>query len=108
LNYQLSEHDMTQTNTACVIPKAKFWLGSLLMTKSASRTLYLEDVLIALNRHRSGDWGDLCDEDRTANEDALQNGGRLFSAYEDRKNVKFWIITEADRRTTTILLPEDY
>ena len=43
-----------------------------------------------------------------ANESALWDGNRLFSVYHDRKGVKFWIITEADRNTTTVLLPDDY
>lgn len=56
----------------------------------------------------TGDWGDLCEEDRQANEDALNRDLRLLSAYSDRNGAKFWIITEADRSLTTILLPEDY
>jgi hypothetical protein len=88
--------------------ESKFYLGKFSMTASASQTLDLEDVLIALKRHHEGDWGDLCDEDTASNEFALQNGGRLFSAYHDPKGVKFWIITEADRNSTTVLLPDDY
>lgn len=56
----------------------------------------------------TGDWGDLCEEDRQANEDALNRDLRLLSSYSDRNGTKFWIITEADRSLTTILLPEDY
>jgi hypothetical protein len=59
-------------------------------------------------RHVSGDWGELDDEDKQSNEEALKDGSRLLSAYLDRNNVKFWIITEADRSATTVLLPEDY
>ena len=47
-------------------------------------------------------------QDIEANERALQDGGRLFSRYQDSKAVKFYIITEADRSATTVLLPEDY
>ena len=66
-----------------------------------------------IERHLSGDWGDLDEGDRHANEDALQNGGRLFSSYflpciNPDAEVKLWIITEADRSATTILLPSDY
>ncbi len=89
-------------------PETKFWLGQFYVTAAASRTLDLEDILFALKRHHSGDWGDLCAEDIASNEYALQNGGRLFSAYHDPKGVKFWIITEADRSVTTALLPDDY
>jgi hypothetical protein len=62
----------------------------------------------ALQRHVTGDWGELCPEDIEANEQALLNGARLLSAYRSAKGVKFWIITEWDRSVTTILLPEDY
>ena len=99
---------MTQRDHASQRPETKFWLGKFAISEVASRTLDLEDVLIALKRHHAGDWGDLCDEDTAANEDALQNGGGLFSAYHDPKGVKFWIISEADRNTTTVLLPDEY
>jgi len=86
----------------------KFDLGVLVITPNARDTLPLEDVQSGINKHAIGVWGDLCDEDRLANDHALKNGGRLFSAYFDRNEIKFWIITEADRSVTTVLLPEDY
>jgi len=98
---------MTQPNSVTNEPTAKFWLGQFYMTRGAEK-LNVEDVLIALRRHHNGDWGDVCAEDREANETALQIGGRLFSVYHDRYGLKFWIITEADRRATTALLPDDY
>jgi hypothetical protein len=58
-------------------------------------------------RHVSGDWGDLCDEDRELNDAALKGGSRLLSAYTVG-NDKIWIITEADRSSTTLLLPSEY
>jgi hypothetical protein len=61
-----------------------------------------------LRRHVSGDWGEVDSEDQQANEDALLHGARLLSAYRTSKNVRIWVITEADRIATTILLPEDY
>ncbi len=99
---------MTQLNNASERSEPKFWLGQFSVTEQASQVLDLEDVLSCLKRHHTGDWGDLCAEDIAANEYALQNGGRLFSAYHDPKGVKFWIITEADRNVTTALLPADY
>lgn len=99
---------MTQLDHASERSEPKFWLGQFYVSDQASRVLDLEDVLVCLKRHHTGDWGDLCTEDIAANEYALQNGGRLFSAYHDPKGVKFWIITEADRNTTTALLPDDY
>lgn len=84
-----------------------FPLGQTVITANASVRLTTEVVLTALRRHASGDWGDLCPEDTMANEKALNQGGRLFSAYGQGKQ-RFWIITEADRSITTVLLPEDY
>jgi len=84
-----------------------FPLGEVLITANASLRLTTEEVLSALRRHASGDWGDLCPEDTLANEDALHQGGRLLSAYGQGDH-RFWIITEADRSVTTVLLPDDY
>ena len=85
----------------------RFSLGQTVITANASLQLATEEVLTALKRHASGDWGDLCPEDSLANDEALQHGGRLFSAY-GQGDSRFWIITEADRSATTVLLPNDY
>ena len=67
-----------------------------------------------LQRHQCGDWGTVGKDDAAENELSLKEGYRLLSAYEvptndeDNKTVKIWIITEADRSVTTILLPEEY
>jgi hypothetical protein len=61
-----------------------------------------------LRRHQAGDWGDLCEADRQENEFSLTHGFRLLSSYHLNSEVKIWIITEADRSATTILLPEEY
>jgi hypothetical protein len=58
-------------------------------------------------RHVTGDWGDLCDDDKELNDDALRDGDRLLSAYRLGTGVKVWIITEGDRSVTTILLPSE-
>jgi hypothetical protein len=85
----------------------RFPLGHVAITANASCRLATEEVLTALRRHASGDWGDLCPEDSLANDTALLQGGRLFSAYGQGQH-RFWIITEAARSVTTVLLPEDY
>lgn len=85
-----------------------FELGRLLITPSAQEELDQGSVLDAIHRHAAGDWGDLDDEDCQENDLSLRGGFRLLSAYEDRRGVKFWIITEADRSATTVLLPADY
>ena len=87
---------------------AKFSLGQTVSTRNILDALNPEDLLQAMKRHHSGDWGDLCEEDRQANEEALEHGDRLFSVYHDREETKFYIITEWDRSVTTVLLPEDY
>ena len=86
----------------------KFPLGSTVMTRNANDQLHSEDVLDCLRRHAAGDWGDLDEHDEAENELSLQQGFRLLSVYRDRNDTKFWIITEADRSSTCVLLPEDY
>jgi hypothetical protein len=83
-------------------------LGRLVATPNAVESLPPEDIQAALRRHVTGDWGDLCTEDKLANENALLRGDRLFSAYHSETGVKFYVITEWDRSITTVLLPEDY
>ena len=61
-----------------------------------------------LSRHLRGDWGDLCQEDKTENELSLKYGFRLMSSYPITETEKLWIITEADRSVTTLLLPAEY
>jgi hypothetical protein len=61
-----------------------------------------------LLRHASGDWGDVGPEDRRLNDEAVRDGSRILSAYRTAKGVKLWVITEADRSSTCILLPEEY
>lgn len=86
----------------------RFLLGAVVATPGALQQLHPEDLLQCLGRHCRCDWGELCDEDRHLNDQALAHGGRLFSAYFDRNRVKFYIITECDRSATTILLPDEY
>lgn len=87
---------------------SKFPLGHIAITCPAMEILHPEDVHAALDRHRVGDWGDVCEEDWTENEQSLSQNFRLLSEYRDRNQRRFWIITEADRSATTVLLPEDY
>ena len=87
---------------------SKFKVGRVLITPNAQSTLDNKDIMAALGRHMAGDWGDCCPEDWEANDQALQEGDRLFSVYHDKNGVKFWVITEWDRSATTVLLPSDY
>ena len=76
-------------------------LGQLAITPTAAAALAQPDVVTALRRHSSGDWGEVDD-------DALRFGTRLLSAYTSAGGTPFWVITEADRSVTTVLLPDDY
>ena len=91
-------------------PKVLFPLGQTVSTPGALRALEdaHDDAGQFLTRHQAGDWGDVCYEDRKENESSLQNGWRLLSSYRTSKGVKLWVITEADRSVTTLLLPEEY
>jgi len=87
-----------------------FKLGQVVATPSAIdllRSLAL-NPLIFLCRHSQGDWGNLDEEDRQANREALKNGNRLLSSYQLTRSDRLWIITEASRASTTLLLPEEY
>jgi hypothetical protein len=86
----------------------KFQIGRIVATPNALNQIPNSEILSALSRHLRGDWGTLDQQDWNANERALVDGGRLFSAYLSSQNIKFWIITESDRSATTVLLPEDY
>jgi hypothetical protein len=85
----------------------RFQLGQIALTANAAGRLDTIAVHEGLRRHASGDWGDLCPEDAALNDQALIHGGRLFSAYGTGEN-RFWVITEADYSSTTILMLEDY
>lgn len=90
------------------LPRALFRLGRICTTPNTLETLSQSDILTGLQRHQAGDWGDVSNHDRQANDQALKDGTRLFSVYHSAKQVKFWIITEAERDRTTVLLPGDY
>ena len=89
-------------------PIAKFRLGKIVSTPNALSQLTQDDILFAIQRHQAGDWGDVDEHDRAANERALVEGARLWSVYHTESGVKFWLITEADRSATSVLMPEDY
>ena len=94
--------------SAQTIPVAVFRLGRIVTTPNALESLTQDDILLGIQRHQAGDWGDLTDDNRAANDRALAQGARIVSAYNAMNGTRFWLITEADRSRTTILLPEDY
>ena len=83
-------------------------LGRIVATPAALGTVSQPDIVAALRRHASGDWGDVDPDDRAANDDALKSGERLLSVYQSATGTTFWVLTEADRSVTTVLLPDDY
>jgi hypothetical protein len=89
---------------------AKFPLGRLAATPGALEALgasgQAPDFFIA--KHLAGDWGEVGAEDWQLNDEALIHGDRLLSAYRTLRGVKVWIITEADRSSTVVLLPDEY
>lgn len=87
-----------------------FSLGRLLATPGALRALEEagEPPLSYLARHESGDWGEVDAEDRRANDRAVEDGSRILSVYRTSLGTRLWVITEADRSATTLLLPQEY
>ena len=98
--------------------KPLFRLGQILATPGALAILEacgVDPLSLVIGRHVIGDYGDLCDEDRELNNHSLANGMRIFSSYKLARSTgdsttteTVWIITEADRASTTILLPSEY
>ena len=86
----------------------KFSLGQVVTTKGISELLTPQEISTLLDRHVTGDWGDVSKSDKNLNDKALEMGYvHLFSSYITPKG-KVWIITEADRSITTVLLPSEY
>jgi hypothetical protein len=90
--------------------KALFSLGQVVATPGALEALEdaHQDPAAFLGRHVSGDWGEVPPEDAQENELSVKQGFRILSAYTLSTGVKIWIISEADRSATTLLLPDEY
>lgn len=92
----------------------RFNPGQFGATPAALATVPQSSIIDAIARHVEGDWGDVSEAEKRANNRALRDGERLLSAYHAKsegapeREVKFWIITEADRSATTVLLPSEY
>ena len=100
----------TESNHMIEARRPLFELGKVVGTPSALKKL--EEAKLTpsdlLDRHIHGDYGDLHDEDREANENAVKDGERILSSYPIPGHVRIWVITEADRSSTTLLLPSEY
>lgn len=95
--------------------ETKFPLGQTVATRGVHETMnndskFKDFCFKSLMRHCSGDWGDISDEDKRENDNALEQGERILSAYNyaSDNSKKIWIITEWDRSVTTILFPDEY
>ena len=91
-------------------PQPRFTLGQLVGTPGSLEafTRNGQEPLTFIQRHIIGDWGDLDEEDKQTNEQSVNQELRLLSAYTLNDGTRVWLITEADRSVTTILLPEEY
>lgn len=93
---------------------AKFKSGPLYLTAGVNNLVaddkeFSKFVLNSLSKHFNGDWGDLCEEDKKLNDDAVKNNNdRIFSAYNYNDDTRIYIITEWDRSATTVLFPSEY
>lgn len=88
--------------------KLNFQLGAFYTTPGAQQALDPDEIVTALSRHARGDWGEVCDSDWKENDFSVEQGYRILSSYTSRRGEKVWVITEADRSATTVLLPEEY
>lgn len=88
------------------IMQPRFPLGQTVATPGAVALGI--DLASYMHRHHCGDWGDLGDEEKQSNEDAHEEGFRILSCYQVGNGRRIYIITEADRSSTCILLPEEY
>lgn len=86
----------------------KFKLGSIYITKGVQVNISSSEINSFIERHSNCDWGNVCSEDAKSNEDALKFGARLLSVYKTKSGEKVWVITEWNRRVTTVLFPEEY
>lgn len=110
------KHAPTEQPTAALAPSplaldlsnARFPLGFLGVTQGARAAVESSELADALSRHVRGDWGLVDAEDWQSNECALVEHARLLSTFDTAAGRRFWIITEADRSSTTVLLPEEY
>ena len=100
-----NQNTITQSQNKVLFP-----LGQTVMTIGAKEALEEsgEQPFDFLSRHQTGDYGLVCDEDKQENDLSVKEGFRILSSYLTDKGDRLWIITEADRSSTTLLLPSEY
>lgn len=99
---------MNQSTTPKISPL--FPLGLLVATPGALEVLKEHGIIPMrlIARHSRGDWGDVEPDDAKSNDKAVHSGARLLSCYQLANSARIWVITEADRSSTTVLLPSEY
>lgn len=107
--FLVASDDQNQTVVALPVTPL-FQLGQVVSTPGALKAMQAANIspLALLHRHLRGDWGNLDTHDKQLNDLAIKDGTRIFSAYDITPTSKVWLITEADRSTTTFLLPSEY
>lgn len=105
-----NQHEAQKSAGAIINAGPLFSLGRTVATRGALDALTEagQSPLGFLRRHVTGDWGEVCADDAAENDLSLREGFRILSAYRTTAGVRLWVITEADRSVTTILLPEEY
>ena len=108
---RMTSEEEIDGNEVVVVTGTAFELGTVVASSNLQQRLgdkahRLLPKIIA--RHSAGDWGDVCDEDAKMNDAALTTDCRIMSVYKVKDDLEIWAITEADRSSTTLLLPEDY
>ena len=101
---------MNKTQWPRMAKRPLFTLGLVVATPGALAALEKtgQPVEEFIDRHITGDWGDVTDEDKESNDSSARKGYRVLSAYHLQDGTKIWVITEADRSATTLLLPSEY
>ena len=102
--FDLSDESLTLIRS----PAAKFQLGEIMATRAAMDAVPSDEILCALLRHQSGDWGEIPERFRAANNQGIAESARLLSAYKTDSVPQFFVLTESDRSKTTVLLPDDF
>ena len=88
--------------------RISFQPGAVFTTIGATHAASHRELTEMVRRHLSGDWGDLCDEDKKANDAALTHGQRILSSYKSASGEKLWVETTADRSSTCVMTPSEY
>ena len=88
--------------------ECKLQLGRIVATRALVELIPMEEVFKALDRHATGDWGNLPLADFKVNQKSITNNGRVMSRYLYRDELCFWVITEGDRSLTSVVLESDY